>query len=123
MILVCKKCSSRYEGNFKRDHTEGSALLDVTFTNLSESGNYYSKATRTGLNWGLPAWFKATGNPVAENDVIPLAHNEFGLVTAWVKKFNARKGSGFVSLRPWSWSVPIREEDLELIHAVAVHGL
>ena len=111
------------EGNFKRDHTEGSALLDVTFTNPSESGNYYSKATHTGLNWGLPVWFKATGTPVKADDVTPLAYNEFGLVTAWVKKFNARNGSGFVSLRPWSWSVPIREEDLELIHAVAVYGL
>ena len=49
-------------GDFTRDPADGQKLLEVHYTDLSESGNYYSKTTQEGLNWGLPAWFKRTDN-------------------------------------------------------------
>lgn len=109
-------------GDFKRDASAGLKLLDVTYENLSESGNYYSTATQTGLNYGLPRWLKTTGTPVTENNIIPLARNEFGQVTAWIKKFNERETSGFVSLRTWAWSVEARERDLQMLYSVVNYG-
>jgi hypothetical protein len=110
------------EGNFKRNASAGITLLDVTYENSTESGNYYTTATQLGLNHGLSPWFKTTGTPVTENNILPLARNEFGQVTAWIKKFNERENSGFFSLRTWSWNVEAREEDLQMIYSVANYG-
>lgn len=111
-------------GNFSRNATVGTQLLDVEFANPTESGNYFSKPTQVGLNWGLPDWIKTTNSTVeAGEGVIPLAYDEFGRISLWVKKFNPRPGSGFVSARTWSWNVPIREMDLELIYKLAMHEL
>lgn len=106
-----------------RDATQAEQLLGVKFVDSSESGNYYSKATQLGRNWGLPSWLKTTGAPVAGKGVVPLGYDEFGYVVAWLKSFHPRSGSGFISLRTWAWSVPIQDEDLELIHEVAEYGL
>ncbi len=111
------------EGVFKRDASAGSRLLGVEYLNPSESGNYFCKTTQQGLNWGMPAWLKTTGSIVSQKGIIPLGYDEFGRVNTWMKKFNARPGSGFISCRTWSWNVPIRKEDLELIYALAIHEL
>lgn len=110
-------------GNFKRDSFAGSQLLEVEFKYPRESGNYFSKATQMGLNWGLPKWIKTTGTTVQSDSVTPLAYDEFGRVSLWLKKFNARAGSGFISCRTWSWNIAIKDSDLELVHQIALHGL
>lgn len=105
------------------DASQGEQILSVKYLDPSESGNYYSKSTQEGRNWGLPTWLKTTGAPVVKKGVVPLAFDEFKHVVAWVKPYHARPGSGFVSMRTWGWYVPIRDEDLELIHEVAKYGL
>lgn len=110
-------------GNFNRNPETGARLLGVQFTDAAESGNYYSKATQAGLNHGLPDWLKTTGSPVSANGLVPLAIDEFGRVSLWVKYFHPRPGSGFISCRTWGWNVPIKEDDLAIIHQLAVYGL
>jgi hypothetical protein len=88
-----------------------------------DSGNYISVSTPEGRNMGLPYRLKTTGSVISPEGIIPLAHDEFGRVNCWMKKFNDRPGSGFVSCRSWSWNVPIQEEDLELIFGLATYGL
>lgn len=117
--------------DFDRDPEPGSNLLNVTFTDVTESGNYYSKATQDGKNWGLPRWLKATSTPVVvrgkglgkKQGVVPLAYDEFGRAAIWVKPFSDQPGSGYVSMRTWGWNVPIGEQDLKLIDIVARYGL
>ncbi len=107
----------------RRDVSIASQLLDVDFATPEESGNYYSRATQTGLNFGLPMWFKTTYAVVAPERVEPLAFDENNRVTAWMKKFNERPGSGFICWRSWAFEVPIRDEDLWLVHRLAMHAL
>lgn len=119
--------------DFDRNPAAGISLLDVNFTNVTESGNYYSKATQEGKNWGLPRWLNATSTPVQAGEkgrghgkgkgIVPLAIDEFGRVGVWVKKFSDKPGSGYVSMRTWGWNAPIRDEDLKLIDTVARYGL
>lgn len=107
-----------------RDATQAEKLLNVKFIDATESGNYYSKSTQAGQNWGLPTWLKTTGAPVMERKgIIPLAYDEFNYVVAWRKAFHPRESSGFVSLRTWAWSVAIQDEDLELIEDISSYGL
>ncbi len=106
-----------------RDATQAEQTLGIKFLDSSESGNYRSKTTQAGRNWGLPNWFKSTGAPVVGKGVIPLGYDEFNYVVAWIKPFHSRPGSGFVSLRTWGWYVPIEDEDLMLIDEVASYGL
>lgn len=113
---------SKGRNNGPRDITIGSRLLDVKFNTPEESGNYYSKATQEGLNIGFPVWTKLT-YAVSPDNVTPLAINEYNRISAWMKKFNSRPGSGFISFRTWAWDVPILDEDLELIRHVALHEL
>jgi outer membrane protein assembly factor BamB len=111
------------KGRPKMDLTVAGRMLDIEVSRPEESGNYYSKATQVGLNWGLPAWLNVTYSTIEPKGVIPLAHDEFNRVSAWLKKFNDRPGSGFISCRSWGWYAPIHEEDLKLIHQLAVHEL
>lgn len=109
---------------FKRDPSAGIALLEVDFQNVNESGNYFSRATQEGRNWGLPVWFKTTAAIVApQADIIPLAFDEFGRISAWVRSYHSRSGAGFVSCRTWGWNLPIKEQDLEIIYQLATYGL
>lgn len=111
-------------GGFKKNPALGAQLLDIEFTIVSQTGNHYSKSTQIGLNLGLPRWFKATCTPVSlKNGIIPLAYNEYNQVSAWMKKFNNRPGSGYISFRSWAYNVPIKDSDLELIYNLAIHEL
>lgn len=111
------------QDQYKRDPAPGARLLDVEYLITNESGNYISSSTPQGRNMGLPSRLKTTGSIVAPKGIIPLAHDEFGRVNCWMKKFNPRLGSGFISCRSWSWNVPIQEDDLELIYNLASYGL
>ncbi|RKN81518.1 beta-alanine-activating enzyme beta-propeller domain-containing protein [Ulvibacterium marinum] len=110
-------------GNFKRDPAQGANLLEIEFINPTDSGNYYGKVTQQGLNWGLPTWLKTTGSIINPKTTIPLAYDEYGRVNTWLKKFNPRPGSGFVSCRTWAWNVDIKEKDLQLIYQLATYQL
>lgn len=110
-------------GNFRFDKTIGQKLLDVQFGAPRESGNYYSKASQEGLNMGLPLWFKTTNATVEGDGVVPLAIDEFGRISAWVKRFKKNVGSGFVSFRNWSFNIPVKTQELEILYRVAIYGL
>ena len=110
-------------GRFRRVHKIGEDLLGVDFQKSTESGNYYSKATQEGLNWGLNPWLKTTSTTVSSEGVIPLAIDEYGRISAWRKEYYPRPGAGFISCRTWAVNVSIKESDLELIHNLALFGL
>src|SRR5690606_3338395 len=97
-----------------KDISIANRLLETEYASPEESGNYYSRATQEGLNLGLSVWFKSTYSPSPKAGT-PLAFDEYGRVSAWMKKFSTRPGSGFISLRTWAYSVAIKEEDLKLI--------
>jgi len=111
------------KGNFNKQVNKGKQLLDVQFSNPDESGNFYSKTAQEGLNMGLPQWLTITSVPVSGKGVVPLAYDEYGRVSAWKKKFNPRPGSGFICFRSFSYNVPAKKEDLELIDKLATYGL
>jgi outer membrane protein assembly factor BamB len=109
---------------FKRDPGPGITLLGTDFKNANESGNYFSQATQVGRNWGLPSGFKTTCAIIApQADILPLAYDEFNRISAWVKVFCPKPGSGFVSCRTWGWNLPIKDQDLEIIYNLATYGL
>ncbi|HEY5919284.1 MAG TPA: PQQ-binding-like beta-propeller repeat protein [Chryseolinea sp.] len=111
------------KGKPKLDETIAERMLGIDISRPEESGNYYSQATQTGLNWGLPSWLTVTYSTIEPKGVTALAHDEYNRVSAWLKKFNERPGSGFVSCRTWGWYANVHDEDLKLIYDLAVHGL
>jgi outer membrane protein assembly factor BamB len=111
------------KGRPKMDKTIAERMLDIEISRPEESGNYYSQATQAGLNWGLPPWLTVTYSTIESKQVTALAYDEYNRVSAWFKKFNDRRGSGFVSCRTWGWYASIHEEDLKLIHNLAVYEL
>jgi outer membrane protein assembly factor BamB len=111
------------KGKPRLDETIAERMLGVDISRPEESGNYYSQATQTGLNWGLRSWLTITYAIVEPGGVTPLAYDEYNRVSAWLKKFNERSGSGFVSCRTWGWYANVHDEDLELIYNLAVYGM
>lgn len=113
------------QGNYLgRDPTLGFKLLGVTYVDFEDSGNYYARATQTGRNHGLPAWLKATFASIApQQDVTPLAIDEYGRAIAWSKSFSPRPGSGWVQLRISSFGVPMTPDELACLRRVACHGV
>jgi outer membrane protein assembly factor BamB len=99
-------------------------LLGLEFLEFEDSGNYFSRATQAGRNWGLPAWLKTTFASL-ENDrqVTVLATDELGRTSAFVKSFHSRPGSGWVTFRPSGFNVPITETELESLERVATYTL
>lgn len=110
-------------GNFNKRVDEAEQLLGVDYYDEMESGNYFSTATQQGRNWGLPSWLKTTATPVHGRDITPLAYDEFGRVSAYVKSFSNRPASGFVSIRTWAWFISPKPEELTTLHQLAVYGL
>lgn len=99
-------------------------LLGIEFVDFEDSGNYYSRATQEGRNLGMPAWLKATFASVkTAAEVTPLAIDEYGRVSAFVKTFHARPGSGWVTFSPKGFNVPITVEELATFERVASYGL
>jgi outer membrane protein assembly factor BamB len=99
-------------------------LLDIEFVDFEDSGNYYSRATQEGRNWGLPAWLKATFASVkTAQGIVPLATDEYGRVSVFLKTFHARPGSGWITFSPKGFNVPITAEELAMLERVASYGL
>ena len=111
------------QGNFHRDYTAAEQLLEVTFPEPYESGSYFSKSTQQGLNSGMPDTLATTNPTVAEEGVIPLAYDEYQRISAWIKKFSPKPGSGFISCRSWGYNVDIKTADLDLMLRLANGGL
>jgi len=111
------------KGNPTMNTSIASQMLDIKIARPEDSGNYYGKATQAGLNMGLPAWKTFTYANIDEVGITPLSQDVYNRTSAWMKKYNARPGSGFISCRTWGWYAPIHDEDLQLIWTMAVHEL
>jgi len=99
-------------------------LLDIEFVDFEDSGNYYSRATQDGRNWGLPAWLRTTFASVkSARGLVPLAVDEYGRVGAFLKSFHSRPGSGWITFNPKGFNVPITAEELVMLERVASYGL
>jgi outer membrane protein assembly factor BamB len=113
------------EGNFlAHDPSVARRLLDVEFQAFEDSGNYYSRATQTGRNWGMPVWLKTTFSSLQPgNDVTVLAVDEYGRTSAFVKRLHPRVGSGWVSYSPKGFGVPITQAELTTFEHVASYAV
>lgn len=113
------------QGNFLAyDPSVGARLLGLEFLDHQDSGNYYSRPTQMGRNWGFPAWLKTTfASLKPDNDVTVLATDEYGRVSAFVKPFHPRPGSGWVEYGPTGYGTPITEAELAILERVASYGI
>lgn len=106
------------------DPSVAARLLDVEFVDFEDSGNYYSRPTQTGRNFGMPAWLKTTfASLKSTKGVTALAHDEFGRVTAFLKTFHPRVGSGWVNYDPTGYGTPITQQELQTLEAVASYAI
>jgi hypothetical protein len=85
----------------------------------SFKGFYPSTVTEEGRRWGLRNSFVGVCGMPVDEITIPLALDENGYATAWVKAFSPRKGSGFVQLT----LTPDRLDELPDIQRVAEYGM
>lgn len=106
------------------DPSVADRLLEIEFLGFQDSGNYFSRATQTGRNWGMPVWLKtgfASLKPDA--DVTVLATDEYGRVSAFVKTFHPRIGSGWVTYAPKGFGAPITAAELATFERVASYAI
>ena len=76
--------------------------------------------TRAGRRWGLDRAFRGDYTLVVSSAIQPLAIDELGKTTAWVRVYRAdRPGSGFVQL----WGLGATLDRLPVVRAVAEYGL
>lgn len=106
------------------DPSVAARMLEIEFLDFEDTGNYFSRATQAGRNWGMPAWLKTTfASLEAGNDVTALATDEHGRISAFVKSFHPRPGSGWVTFRPNGFNVPITAAELVVLERVASYTL
>ena len=76
--------------------------------------------TDAGRRWGVDRWFRAA-YPMSPSDVtVPLAIDELGLTSVWVRTYRAdRPGSGFVQM----WGMGATADRLPFVRAAAEYGL
>ncbi|MDF2970335.1 MAG: hypothetical protein K0R61_785 [Microvirga sp.] len=99
-------------------------MLDVEFLGFEDTGNYFSRVTQAGRNWGMPAWLKTTfASLKAGTHVTVLAVDEYGRAGAFVKSFHPRPGSGWVTFRASGFNVPITSAELESLERVASYTM
>lgn len=109
---------------YKEDSSIGPLLVGLEPDYPLESGNYYNTSTQEGLNWGLPELHNAAyGIFAPQAAVTPLAINEVGQLSIWVKAFTNQVGTGFVSCRTWPLHQAIPDEHLHLLYRIAAYGL
>jgi hypothetical protein len=106
------------------DPTVAARLLDIEFLGFEDTGNYYSRATQTGRNWGMPVWLKTCFASVkSDSGITVLATDEYGRVGAFVKTFHPRTGSGWVAFRSSGFGVPITTSELNILERVASYTM
>ncbi len=102
------------------DPSVAARLLDIEFLDFEDSGNYFSRSTQAGRNWGMPAWLKTTfASLKVDRNVTVLAVDEHGRAGAFVKSFHPRPGTGWVSFRPSGFNVPITATELAILERLA----
>jgi hypothetical protein len=76
--------------------------------------------TEAGHRWGLNRGFRGDYTLPVSSAIQPLAIDELGKTTAWVRVYRAdRPGSGFVQL----WGLGATLDRLPVVRAVAEYGL
>jgi outer membrane protein assembly factor BamB len=95
------------------------SLLGVRMATMEFNHNVAYPTTR-GREWGVDRTFRGE-YPLAVSDVtVPLAIDELGMTTAWVRVYRAdRAGSGFVQL----WGLGATLDRLPVVRAAAEYGL
>lgn len=113
------------QGKFlAHDPSVAARLLDIDFLEFQDSGNYFSRSTQSGRNWGMPSWLKTCFASLKPgNDITALAIDEYGRVGAFVKMFHPRLGSGWVMYRPCGFGVPSTPAELATFERVASYTL
>jgi len=101
-------------------------LLGLDFLDFEDSGNYYARATQLGRNWGLANSLKTSYAVLKESaarDVLPLAIDEYGRVSAFVKSFVPRPGTGWISLSPTGFGVAMSPDQMQTLEHIASYTL
>lgn len=94
--------------------------IQYRFKDLRSHGGFYSSMiTEEGNRWGLKRNFVGVAGMPVEDIDIPLALDENGRATAWVKHFSTDKYSGFVQL----YLTPDKLDELPNIQKTAEYGL
>jgi hypothetical protein len=111
-------------GFLANDPTVASRLLNVEFVSFEDSGNYYSRPTQSGRNWGMPVWLKTSFASLKSSDgVTVFAIDELGRATSFLKTFHSRIGSGWISYAPNGYGVPLTPEELNTLERLASYGI
>jgi outer membrane protein assembly factor BamB len=101
-------------------------LLGLDVLDFEDSGNYYARATQSGRNFGLSSTLKTSYAVLKESaarDVTALALDEYGRVSAFVRQFVSRPGTGWVSFAPAGFGVAMTEEQLKTLEHIASYTL
>lgn len=94
--------------------------ISYPYKDLRAHGGFYSsEITADGKQWGLRDGFVGICGMPLSGITTPLAVDENGNATAWVKSFSERKYSGFVQL----YLTPSRLTQLPQVQKVAEYGL
>jgi hypothetical protein len=85
-----------------RSYFYADSLLGIRYSPYDDlrsyKGNYPAFPTKEGREWGLEGfWATPLSLPDSQVDIV-LGRDENGLASAWVKKYNPAKGSGFVQI-------------------------
>jgi outer membrane protein assembly factor BamB len=109
-------------GNFLgEDPRIAKKILGIDFDITHDGGWYYSQSTSEGRKWGLPDWYVGSYSIKQQPGIIPLAINEYGRPTAWIKKFGD-KGGMFIQARIWPQDKGLKDSHLELVKQLAEFG-
>lgn len=94
--------------------------IPYRYKDLRTHGGFYSSfITPEGTRWGLRSPFVGISGMPVRDITIPLAVDENGNATAWVKTFSERQNSGYIQL----YLTPDRLNELPEIQHVAEYGM
>ena len=95
------------------------SLIGVSMESMEFDQNA-AHPTSLGRPWGIDRWFRGAFPMTPAPDIQPLALDELGKTTAWVRVYRPdRVGSGFVQL----WGLGATPDRLPVVRAVAEYGL
>jgi len=81
----------------KADYNIPNAIFGASYPAPQFATGYYqSQPTSEGRALGLRDFYIANGGVTATPNITPLATDEFGLVTAWIKRYGGTAGGGLI---------------------------